>query len=348
MLPAKRPQRVEGDVLDPAPPTLLLASRAPDNDARELLDTRAARPHRKTAPRSHVPRESRYDRLGEGQPRGVLIFTRRLFVTAVAVATAGCLLGAATVHAATTTQWFTIDVRPPTAASPDLFLAVHSRFDDSPVELTHYQSETPPVPGQYSSWANQQWTPVLSDYPASPDVTGSGPITDVLSALYGAFTCGPSSDPAAANPLPACGFNRSLLPPVLKFVNRGSGRCLSVFNWTRNGQGTTVVASRCRRSQPRQIWNTSELAAARLNDPAGDYGDLWQKRSQNPGVRFCMDVGRGNAHDHRRAEGDRLQVWSCTSGNLHGNQEFRFLHVGEATCEPQYAAQVCGLQQDPR
>lgn len=275
----------------------------------------------------------------------VLMFTR-VFITAVAVAVMS-LVGAAGAQASTTTQWFTIDVRPPTAASPDLFLAVHSRFDDSPIELTHYQSETPPVPGKYSSWADQQWTPVLPDYPATPDVTGSGAITDVLSGIYDAFTCRPSSDPSEANPLPSCGFNRSLLPPVLKFVNRGSGRCLSVFNWTRKGQGSTVVASRCRRSQPRQIWKLSELTAVRLNDPAGNYGDLSQKRNQSPGVRFCVDVGKGNAHDHRRAQGDRLQVWSCTSGHLHGNQEFRFLHVGEATCETQHAADVCGLQENP-
>ena len=141
-----------------------------------------------------------------------------------------------------------------------------------------------------------------------------------------------------------CDFPRDA--PPLKFVNRGSGRCLSVFNWTRNGQGTTVVASRCRRNHARQTWDVGYALSPTITH--GPYGDFSQKRNQSPGVRFCMDVGKGNAHDHRRAEGDRLQVWACTKANLHGNQEFRFLPVSEATCEPQYAAQVCGLQEDPR
>jgi hypothetical protein len=270
--------------------------------------------------------------------------TRRLLTAALAVGTASWLLAAGTAQAATTTQWFTIDVRPPTPASPDLFLGVHARFDDSPVELKHYESETPPVPGQYSSWADIQWTPVIPDYPATPDVTGSGPLTDVLSIIYAGLTCRQTSG-SGLNPSGGCGFNGNVSPPPLKFVNRGSGRCLSVYNWTRNGQGTTVVASRCRRNQPRQTWAVKYPFPVTIND--GSYGDLSQKRPQNPGVRFCTDVGKGNAHDHRRAVGDRLQVWSCTPTNLHGNQEFRLLRVGEATCTTQYPAQVCGLQENP-
>ena len=235
-------------------------------------------------------------------------------------------------------------MRPASPASPPLFLGVHARFDDSPIELKPYESETPPVMGQYTSWADIQWTPVIPDYPATPDVTGSGPITDFLSVVYDAFTCRQTAG-TGINPTGGCSFSGHASPPPLKFVNRGSGRCLSVYNWTRNGQGTTLVASRCRRNQPRQTWQMTYPFP--ITNDAGSYGDFSQKRTQNPGVRFCADVGKGNARDHRRAVGGRLQMWSCTPTNLHGNQEFRFLRVGESTCETRFPAEVCGLQENP-
>lgn len=272
---------------------------------------------------------------------------RRSLITAVAVAAGACLLGAAAAQATTTTTWYTIDVRQPTAATPDLFLGVHARFDDSPIELQPYTSETPPIPGQYTSWADIQWTPVIPDYPATPDVTSSGPITDVLSVIYAAFTCRQTAG-TGVNPSGGCGIHGGASnspPPPLKFVNRGSGRCLSVYNWTRPGDGTTLVASRCRRNQARQTWALNYPFS--IANSAGSYADFSQKRSQNPGVRFCADVGQGNAHDHRRSVGTRLQMWKCTTTSLHANQEFRFLQVSQATCEPQYAAQVCGLQESP-
>jgi hypothetical protein len=273
----------------------------------------------------------------------------RLFVAAVSAATAICLAGAAGAQATTTTPWYTIDVRPGSAASPHFFLAVHSRFDDSPIELTHYLSESAPAPGQYSAWADQQWTPVIPDYPATPDVTGGSAISDFLSEMYDAFTCRTVAA-SQTNPAATCGFHGRNYSPPVKFVNRGSGRCLSVFNWTRNGQGTTVVASRCRRNQSRQTWRFSypyPVTNHGVSNAAEDYGDFSQTRSQNPGVRFCIDVGKGNAHDHRRAKGDHLQMWQCTSRFLHGNQEFRFLQVSEATCTTRLAQGVCGLQQNP-
>jgi hypothetical protein len=110
-----------------------------------------------------------------------------------------------------------------------------------------------------------------------------------------------------------------------------------------------VVASRCWRKRASQTWNVDYAFSKTIRH--GPYGDFSQKIPQHPGVRFCMDVGKGNAHDHRRAKGNRLQMWSCTksslNGNLHANQEFRFLPVSQATCEPRFAQDVCGLQENP-
>ena len=190
---------------------------------------------------------------------------------------------------------------------------------------------------------------MIPDYPATPDATGGNAIGNFLSTIYDVFTCRKVAE-SDSNPAPTCDFQGMDFTPPVKFVNRGSGRCLSVFNWTRTGQGTTVVASRCRRNQSRQTWRFSypyPVTNHGVPNAAEDYGDFSQTRSQNPGVRFCIDVGKGNAHDHRRAYGDHLQMWQCTSRFLHGNQEFRFLQVSEATCQTRFAQDVCGLQENP-
>jgi hypothetical protein len=162
-------------------------------------------------------------------------------------------------------------------------------------------------------------------YPAAEDVTGA---PNPISRIIGAFTCAGATSGS-------CDFSGHAGAKV-KFVNRESGRCISVRNpWTRNGNGTAIVAADCWRDRDRQIWDVTLADVATRK-----YTALTKTRSQNPGVTFCAGVNKGNIHDHRRTAGSPLQAWGCAGT---ANEHLRFLEAGSATCTLPAYEQLCGL-----
>lgn len=253
-------------------------------------------------------------------------FLRTSIVSLAAVAACG-LAGATAAHAdprTETTTWFTLGTQPPTASDRSYFVDTFNHTAGARVDLEDYETQRPTADWEFPTWADQRWTPVLPEYPSSPDVTESDGIVDaILEFLLPGFEGGGS---AGSGPSNSARPDRHI--PSIKFVNQGSGHCLASGAW--NGNGTSVIQETCWGNRAAQVWSLDTVAGTN-----GHYSTLSQTVN---GLRYCLDVT-----DFQNAAGTTLQMWRCKTED-NWNQQFRDLVAGSATCETRFAPEICGVR----
>lgn len=239
--------------------------------------------------------------------------TRGLLVIGM-VAAAGSLTSTASA-ANTTTKWYSIDQQPATASSPAQFLTATSTGQ---VTLDRYQS---------GEW-RQQWTPVYPEWPTSPSITSSSPISDFFETIAECITN------------LGCPFTAHAGGSPRKYVNRMYAMCLT-FKPT--GSVTTKVAvSKCGRDGndlKRQLltWDFADKVVAKSGIPRS-YTPLFGTRADDQGR--CLDAAGGS-----NLPGTNAAALPCLAYNApqHWRQSFRFLESGSATCRQNYPGTLCGL-----
>jgi hypothetical protein len=233
--------------------------------------------------------------------------TRRILL--LALLAMGLLAGLTSAAQAKTTTWSTINVAAPGAGEAGLFL---STGPGDRVVLERYVSGAP----------HQQWTPVYPQWPGAPVTTSDSP----LDGLGGFLACIKHL---------ACPFSVSISNPPRKFVNRLTGRCLTLDN-----EGGTVLATieRCRWQGSAMKEQVIEWAFpdAQTRGGVAPRTETALVRSRKSGFGCLTVEGPANT----RMTG--LRVLPCTSPSP-WHQRFRFLQVASVTCTPGTAFGICGL-----
>jgi hypothetical protein len=230
--------------------------------------------------------------------------TARLLIAALASA-AALLAVSPAAHAATkTTTWYTINVAAPSADQSGLFLGTGP---NDTVTLQRYVSGAP----------QQQWAPVYAEWPGAPRTTSNSPFAELWTCLRNLY----------------CPFSTSTAPTSpRKFVNRLSGRCLTLDNV---GGAVRAALARCR-------WQGSNLREQVVEGVFGDARAILPRsetelvRTRN-GRAGCLTVDSiGNVQNAG------LGVVRCASPSP-WQQRFRSLQVASSTCTPGRAYGICGL-----
>ena len=225
-----------------------------------------------------------------------------------------------------TTPYYTIDHKQRIAASPFYFLTARANDHrkDPKVYLNRYRS------GDHS----QQWTPVYSEWPNSPSVSGSA--GDIFCDVFCPDFQGQGS-PSQGTPPPPTQFGD---PYPFKLVNRASRKCITVVAFPRDrppssGGITQLVQAKCTNQttvRDRQIWKADYATWARGK---GSFYERLHNRSY-AGKARCLDTA------NYQQTPVPLQTLDCRSPAV-WHQQFRMLKVDQVTCPVNYPGTVCGL-----
>lgn len=240
---------------------------------------------------------------------------RAVQLLAAAAFAVGALAGSASA-AQTTTTWYSIDQHPANDSSSAQFLTATSTGQ---VTLDRYQS------GEM----RQQWAPVYPEWPTSPTITASSPITDFFEAMGECIRNW------------GCPFSVNLGGSPRKFVNRMYAMCLTIQPL---GSATSrVIVSKCSgtgSASKRQVftWEFPDKTVAKSGIPR-DYTKLFGTRADQQGR--CLDSAGGSSQPGTNAAA--LDCFSSPTGTQSWSQEFRLLQSGSATCRRYYPGTLCGL-----
>lgn len=205
-----------------------------------------------------------------------------------------------------TTRWYTIDIEPPDAATPPLFLTSTGQG----IKLERYRSGDP----------TQHWTYVHLYYPTAPPVVGTWPGEDFVQCRAGC---------------PFQGHGEGLR----KYVNRASGACLG-FQQT-NGQAVVVPCSSQDAEIAKQVWfwEFGDTSVG-LYGPPRDYTNLMAVYQQQG---RCLEASPPTTP---LVAGTGLHAAECrpVGSTASWYQRYRFLEAASITCKRDFDWQLCFTQ----